>query len=258
MRRFAAAAFAAVLTAAGCASGPRATTRTVVVEGWAPLSARSRPEARRQAVADAQRRAVEEVSGVDVAAVASVDDAGRMSERVSTSGRGSLRGSRVLGESVRDGMLAVRVRAEVEIAKTGQARRPGWIAGTGPRARFAGGADARAALRRAWTAYGGTGAGDGGAADLVLTAAIEESLVDEPRVKPFVAFRVRLTADAASLAGGAVLWSASRESGALGLDVRQARGLALEAAADAVARAAAEELPARLWLTARREGGGVR
>jgi len=258
MKWAAAAAVAAALSATGCAAGPRAGTRTVVVEGWAPLSARTRPEARRQAVADAQRRAVEEVSGVEVASVASLDDAGYLRERVSTAGRGSLRGSRVLGESVRDGMLSVRVRAEVEVPKPGQVRRPGWIAGTGPRARFVaageGGAAAKAALRRAWTAYGGTGAGDDGAADLVLIAAVEDAVVEEPRLKPFVAVRVRLTADAAHASGGAALWSASRESSALGLDARQARGRALEAAADAVARVAAEELPSRLWLTARRDG----
>jgi hypothetical protein len=254
----AAAALAAALSAMGCASGPRAATRTVVVEGWAPLGAQPRPEARRRAVADAQRRAIEEAAGVEVAAVAAIDDAGVIRERVSTSGRGTLLGWRVLGESVRDGMLGVRVRAEVEIPKPGENRRPGWIPGTGPRARFVAaggevGAAAKAALRRAWMNYGGTGAGDDGAAELVLTAAVEESLVDEPRLKPFVAVRVRLTVDAAHAAGGAALWSASRESSALGLDARQACGRALEAAADAVAREAAEGLPARLWLTARRD-----
>jgi hypothetical protein len=155
-------------------------------------------------------------------------------------------------------MLGVRVRADVEFPKPGEnRRRPGWLPGMGPRARFiaaagVGGAAANEALRRAWMNYGGMGASNEGAAELILTASAEASPVDEPRLKPFVAVRVRLTVDAAHAAGGAVLWSASRESSALGLDERQARGRALEAAADAAARAAAEDLPVRLWLTARR------
>jgi hypothetical protein len=247
----AAAALATVLAAAGCAAGPRAGTRTVVVEGWAPMGAAPRPETLRQAVADARRRAVEEAAGVEVSAVSSVDDAGLIKERVSTAGHGTVLSSRVLSEKVRDGMLTVKVSARVALPKAGEPRRAGWIPGTGPSARFvAVRADVRAALRGAWTNYGGSSADADGRADVVMNAVVEESLLDEPRLKPFVAVRVRLSAEASD-ARGAVLWLASREASSLGLDPAQARTRALAAAADAVAQAAADDLPARLWLTAR-------
>ncbi|MDE2140990.1 MAG: hypothetical protein KGJ84_01090 [Elusimicrobia bacterium] len=256
MKPSAAAALAAVLAAAGCAAGPRAGTRTVVVEGWAPLGSLPRTEARRLAVADARRRAVEEVAGVEVASVATVDDAGIVRERVSTAGRGSLRTSRVLGESVSDGGLSVRVKAVVELPVPGAARRVGWIPGTGPNVRFAPegtlGAEAKAAMRRAWTSFGGTCSADAGGEDVVIGVAARETVVDEPRLKPYSAVRARVTL-AARTSGGMVIWSASRENAALGLDEEQARAKALDAAALAAARAAAEDLPSRLWLTARGE-----
>ncbi|MFI5346586.1 MAG: hypothetical protein ACHQ51_09455 [Elusimicrobiota bacterium] len=252
MRPAAAAALAAVLTATGCAAGPRAGTRTVVVEGWAPLGARTRQEARRGAIADAQRRAMEEAAGVEVSAVSTVDDAGSVRERVSTTGRGTVRSSRVVAERVSEGMLVVRVNAVVELPKAGEVRRAGWIPGTGPRARVVSGSSAAAAaLRRDWTAYGGACAGDDSSPELILRAAVESAVVDEPRLRPYVVVRVRLTLEATPARGGSVLWSASRESSAMGVDAVQARARALDAAAEGAIRAAADDLPARLWLTAR-------
>lgn len=249
MKRLAAAALAAVLTA-GCATGTRRVpARSVVVEGWAPLGSLPRPEARRRALADAQRRAVEEAAGVEVASVATVDGASQVRERVSTRGLGRVRRFTVLGESVAEGMLRLRVRALVEMPEAGAPARLGWIPGTGPTAKVAGETGAREAFTAAWTSYGGgVAAGDGGA-DLRfrLTAAVRT--VDEPRVRPLVSVRVRLTASASG-AGGEV-WSASRESAALGGDPEQAASRAMARAAEAVARAAATDLPARLWLQAR-------
>jgi hypothetical protein len=249
MKRFAAAALAAVLTA-GCAAGTRGVpARSVVVEGWAPLGSLPRPEARRRALADAQRRAVEEAAGVEVAAVATVDGASSVRERVSTRGLGTVRRFTVLGEEASEGMLKLRVRAVVELPRAGAPARIGWIPGTGPVAKISAREGAGEAFTAAWTAYGGGVAAAGARGDLLLRVTASARTVDEPRVRPLVSVRVRLSASAAGTGG--TVWAATRESAALGVDAEQASARALARAADALARAAATDLPARLWLQAR-------
>jgi hypothetical protein len=250
MNRAAMVALAAVLMT-GCAAGTRGVAaRSVVVEGWAPLGTLPRPEARRRALADAQRRAVEEVAGVEIAAVSTVDGAARVRERLSSVALGSVRRFAVLGEDAADGILRLRVRAEVELRRKEAAHRIGWIPGTGPSADVAQ-SPAREAFVAAWTTYGGESAVAGTGGDVKIRLAQTQERVDEPRVRPFVSVRVRLTASVIRGEGGGEVWAATRESAALGCDFRQARERAERQAAEAVARAAAEELPARLWLDTR-------
>lgn len=258
MKRAAAAALAVVLMA-GCAGGVRKDlARTVVVEGWAPIGSLPRPEARRRALADAQRRAVEQAAGVEVASVSVVDDASRVRERVSTAARGTVTSFKVLRETVVDGVLRLTVRAEVERLPGSARGRIGWIHGSGPRAAVtvaapdaAAAESAKDAFLAGWTSYGGSTAAADAEGDFKLRLAASESVIVEPRLRPFVSVRVRLAATASDAAGGAV-WAASRESAALGADSRAARERALKDAGAALAKAAAEDLPARLWLTARR------
>ncbi len=257
MRRAAAAALAAVLTT-GCATGTtKVPARSVIVEGWAPVGDAPRPLTLRRALADARRRAVEEAGGVEVASVSTVDDAARVRERVSTTARGRVTAFDVLSEETHEGMLKVLVRARVEAPVAGAARRIGWIPGTGPSAAVVtvasdpAAADAvRSAFVAAWTSYGGEAAAEGSAGDLLLRVTAVRRVIDEPRVRPFVSVRVRLTATASS-AGGATVWAGARECAALGLDEGQAAERAANDAAEALARAAAEGLPARVWLSAR-------
>lgn len=261
MNRFAAAALAAALTASGCATGPKGNpTRSLVVEGWAPLRAENRPEVRRQAVADAQRKAVEEAAGVEIAAISLVDDAAMSRQRLSSTTRGTVRGYKIISERAEDGMLKVRVRAEVEMPGKDGARKPGWAPGTGPKAYIEASlndatstqAAAQGAFIRAWTSFGGEVAASRATADLILRSSAQTRSIDEPRVKPFVSARARFSLSASQAGGaGGTQWAVAREAGALGLDARDAGSRAMEAAAAAVAEAAAKELPSHLWLSAR-------
>ncbi|OGR46668.1 MAG: hypothetical protein A2X37_09955 [Elusimicrobia bacterium GWA2_66_18] len=264
MKRLAAAALAAALTATGCAAGPKGgPTRSLVVEGWAPLQSSGRPDARRRAVADAQRRAVEEAGGVEIASISLVDDAAMSRQRLSSTAHGTVRRFKVLSERDEDGMLKVQVRAEVVLEPQDGVRRPGWFPGTGPQAYIAAAAladdegletAAKAAFIRAWTRFGGEVAGSLKTADLALRIAVETRPVDEPRVRPFVSARARFSISATQGGAGAASWAVVREAAALGLDVRDARARALEAAASAAAEAAACDLPSHLWLQARATG----
>lgn len=261
MNRSIAALLLAALMASGCATGPRgARTRSLVVEGWAPLQGQSRPDALRQAVADAQRKAVEEAGGVEIAAVSLVDDAAMSRQRLSSTVRGAVSRFKVLSEHEEDGMLKVKVRAEVELTDKEHARKPGWTPGTGPRAYIEAPLDendpraaaAQGAFIRAWTSYGGEVASSRKTADLILRASARTFPVEEPRVKPFFSARAlySLSASQAAASGG-TQWAVEREAASLGLDSRDASDRALQAAAAAVALAAAEDLPSHLWLSAR-------
>lgn len=258
MNRFAAAAAAAALAAAGCATATKGPpTRSLVVEGWAPLKPEGLPDARRQAVADAQRKAVEEAAGVEIAAVSLVDDAAMSRQRLSSTSRGTVRGYQVLSELAEDGMLKVKVRAEVEMAPKDGARKPGWTPGTGPKAYIEAPLDdaaqlqaaAQGAFLRAWTGYGGEAASSRETADLILRSSVETRAVSEPRVRPYVSARARFALSASPAGGGGTQWAVAREAASLGVDERDASDRALEAAAAAAALAAAQDLPSRLWLS---------
>ncbi len=261
MKRFAAAAVLAALTASGCAAGPRGNrTRSLIVEGWAPLRLESRPEVLRRAVADAQRKAVEEAAGVEIAAISLVDDAAMSRQRLSSTTRGTVRRYQVLSERAEDGMLKVRIRAEVELPPLDGARKPGWAPGTGPKAYIeapllAGSeaveAAAQGAFIRAWTHYGGEVAVSRETADLILRSSAQTRAVDEPRVRPFVSARARFSLSASQAGAGGAQWSIAREAASLGLDAQDAQSRALEAAASSAAEVAANELPSHLWLSAR-------
>ena len=255
MKRSAAAAVLAALLASGCATGPKGNpTRSLVVEGWAPLQSGGRPDARRQAVADAQRKAVEEAAGVEIAAISLVDDAAMTRQRLSSTSRGTVRRFKVLSERAEDGMLKVSVRAEVEMPLKDAVRKPGWAPGTGPKAYIEASLDetaqmqaaAQGAFIRAWTGFGGEVADSRKTADLILRSSVETRAVSEPRVKPFVSARARFLLSASQAGAGGTQWAVAREAASLGLDAPDAGRRALEAA-----EAAAKELPSHLWLSAR-------
>lgn len=217
-------ALLAALFLGGCSSLPaRPAGRAVVVEGWAALGEDGRAEARRRAVADALRRAVEESAGVEIAASTVVENAAAARSSVRATARGRVRRSEVLEEGESEGLLKVRIRAVVSAV---DASGPG-------RAYLAGGADA--AWGRAWTAGGGELAASAEEADVILRGAFTVRDVDEPRVRPYVSVRAR--AELTLERPGGERRTAAREASALGLDLREARGAALDASALAAVRA---------------------
>ncbi len=238
---------AAVLALTGCAGGAATRAREVTAEGWAPLGADGASDARRRALDDALRRAVEQGGGVEVAALTLTDDGAVTRERLSTTSRGVMDGYRVLSERREAGAVAVTVRAKVRQAPLTPRETGGWPPGTGPRLFLAGaGAPERESLLRAWRQRGGTVAPSAGEAELILSAEIDASAQHEPRVRPFVSWRARVRLTRADADG----WTLTRETAALGLDAGQARERAVEEASVAVVAALAA-LPPTAWRAER-------
>lgn len=123
---------AAALLSAACAHSPALAGREVSARGWAPGAG---PEARRAALADARRRALETL-GVRLRATSVVRAGSGESSEVRARTSGALSGERVLWEGPEEGGWAVRLSARVEPGSGPSAV----VAVRGPDARAASGA----------------------------------------------------------------------------------------------------------------------
>lgn len=118
-------ALVVVLWACACAHAPgRAPAgeaaaepgvATVEAEGWAPLAADVGGGARRRALADAQRAAVEKAVGVRLTARTRVSAAIATDAAVEARTQGTLLGWTVLSERDEDGFHKTRIRARVKL-----------------------------------------------------------------------------------------------------------------------------------------------
>ncbi len=213
---------------AACAS----PGRRVDASGWAAVEAGDRAGARKRALADAQRAAVEKAAGVTVSATTEIRDAAVLSEDVRARTRGRLVSYEVLGEREEAGGLAVRIRAEVA---------PSQDAAPCPSAPLAVSAsDARteSALRRGLLASGCALAGPGEEARLLLRGRSRVFAVTDVRIEPFLSYGAQLDVQAVDAASGRVVWDGGARAAALGGDAGAAADSALaEAAASAAADA---------------------
>ncbi|MBI3564886.1 MAG: hypothetical protein HY079_06810 [Elusimicrobia bacterium] len=212
--RLALALAAAVLAA--CAHAPRGPALArVEAEGWAPLAADGEPGARRRALADAQRAAVEKAVGVRLSARTRVDGAVAVEQRVEARAAGSVRSYEVLSESDADGFHRTRIRAlvEVGVAPRGDDAAlppPGdprvAVRLSGPDAVSATAGVRRALLARGWTVV------DGEKADwLVVGEAASRELGG---IGPFSSWRARASLTLRRPSDGRVLAQSSREASA--------------------------------------------
>ena len=101
---------------AGCASldGPSPSGRreiSVDAEGWAPVQGGDTPSARRRALAEAQKKAVEKAVGVTVRANTRVDDAISVKQSIEANLGGTIRRYEVTSEGEEGGFFKVGIRA---------------------------------------------------------------------------------------------------------------------------------------------------
>src|SRR5579859_6249804 len=115
---------AALLAAATALSACAPRALVVTVDGWAAEEPGRAGQARRRAVADALRRAVERGSGVRLSARTRVRDGVAVSERVTADAAGCVLGYEVVSEGSRDGGRSARVRARVAAAGSACAAPP--------------------------------------------------------------------------------------------------------------------------------------
>ncbi|MBI5238854.1 MAG: hypothetical protein HY926_00135 [Elusimicrobia bacterium] len=241
----------------GCAGAPRRgpAERAVAAEGWAPADARDLEGARRRALADAQRRAVEQVSGVFLAALTRVEDSAALRQKITAEVRGRVSRYEVLSESRQDGLLKVRIRAWVVDEP---APRPPGPPAQEARVTLAAsggglydedlGGSAAGGIRRELLA-GGFDVAPSGPSPQTLALRAEARAVPVPdrRLGAFHSARARVSLAAVDPGSGAVVWETAQEASALDLDPGLASVRAAEAAGILAGRRAAVELSEALW-----------
>ena len=224
-----------------CAGAPERRARTVEAEGWAPVAAGDESDGRARALAAAQKRAVEEATGVRVAAATRIDGAVAVRQRVWADTAGRLESWTVLKEWAEDGFHKARIRAVVAAGDPPSLRRaPG-----GVKVAVVGEGAAGPAVRRALSASGFELV-SGGAEYVARFRAASRPLHDT-RLGAFSSSRARVTVEISDAATGAVVCERAGEASALGDDSASAAELAAGLAAEAASREAAEGLTAVAW-----------
>lgn len=238
-----------LVLAAGCAHAPARGPKleTVTAEGWSPADKADPLAAKRRALAEAQRAAVEKVTGVEVSARTRVSQAIAVEQRITSRATGTIRSYEVLGESESDGFHKTRIRAVVEVGAPGEAQaRPEAPPGdpkvrvvmTGQESDNAAGGVRRALIGRGFTVTEGENAD--------ITVSGEVATAPQGRVGGFESCRARVTLEARRAKTGEVLWQASRESSAVDPGLTAACSKSAETAGLLGAEVLAREVASRL------------
>jgi hypothetical protein len=176
----------------------------VTVEGWAPLGADGAPGARRRALADARREAVETAAGVRLTADTKVDGDLAVAQTVESRAAGTVRRTEVLSESDEGGFHRVKARVWVS---------PGPAEGRRVAVRLTGpGASSAADGARKGLLAGGFTVVEGKADLEVVGTASTRSL---GVVSGFYSRRARVALTLRRRSDGAVLGEESREASAI-------------------------------------------
>lgn len=224
-----------LLAGAGCASAPAAGSgrRIVDAEGWGADSA--------SALADAQKRAVEEALGVAISASTRVEKAVAVKRRIWADSRGRIESWTVRSDKAENGLRAVRIRAVVVRLAEGEEVPPP----NDTKVRIEAPGPAGEGLRRGFVARGFivVEAGE----DFVVTARGAAELLRDPRTAPFVSGRGRVRVSVKNAATGGLVFERSFEAAALDSDPLSASALAVAGAGETGGRDAADGLSKLLW-----------
>lgn|GEM_PF-3121864 len=232
-----------LVSAAGCAErGARAPggRREIAVEadGWAPIAGADVLSARRRALAEAEKKAVEKAVGVTVRARTRVDDAINVQQSIEANLGGTIRRYEVLSEGPEAGFFKMRIRASVvcrplEDAKPAPA--PPRVSVRVANEKVAG------AVRAALLARDYDTGDDGAAADVAVTGMVELHELADPRLGGYYSYDVKVSLTAAIPRTGKVVRVESAAS-AVDVDEDEARDEALEKAGDDCGAALASSL----------------
>ncbi|MFI5349567.1 MAG: hypothetical protein ACHQ2Z_08495 [Elusimicrobiota bacterium] len=236
-----------LLSTAGCAGpDPRAAYGrreiSVVAEGWAPLVDGDTPSARRRALAEAQKKAVEKAVGVTVRARTRVDDAVNVKQSIEANLGGTIRRYEVTSEGEEGGFFKVRIRAVVIY----QEMKPDLPERSASRLSIHISSEkAAGAVRSALSSRDYELLDDDARADVAVTGVVETRGLADPRLGGFYSYTAKVSLTAANLRSGKVTRFES-EASSVDLDEHAACDRALEKAGDDAGAALASSLSERL------------
>ena len=240
---------------AGCAHAPARRTApqrvAVTAEGWSAVVPSDPLGTAKRALAEAQRKAVEKVTGVSVRARTRVEQAVSVEQKIWADAAGRILSYEVLGEREEDGFHKTRIRAVV-LKEPPQPResRPGPLPGD-PKVAVVVDTwafpDRGAAERGLQQALKDAGVSVGfGQVDFVVSGEASVAPLDSSGLEGFVSYRARLAVELRDPAKGELIAAHNFEASAMDLSRQAAAGKALAQAG----RFAGEKLAAdlRSWL----------
>ena len=255
----------------GCASlRPRSAhevSEAVEAEGWAPVDRKDGAGTRERALADAQKKAVEKVAGVYLAASTRIDAAITIRQKIMADVRGHIRRYEVLGEKTESGFLKIRIRAIVvrpnpledsqAMSSITNAPPP-----ESPKVRVVINDDASHAdvlntnatsavesrlMERGFQIdKAGIEASTAGS-NLEIRGQVRTMEIKDSHLGGFLSYRARITLEVLEPGTRNVLWKHSEEAAALGLNAESASSQAIENAGVLIGKAAADNLTTYLW-----------
>jgi hypothetical protein len=218
---------------AGCAGvGTRGDAdggrREIVVdaEGWAPISGSDTLDARRRALIEAQKKAVEKAVGVTLRARTRVDDAVNVKQSIVANMGGTIGRYEVTSESQEGGFFKVGIHAVVVYQPLAPERPEKTASKLAIRISSPG---VEAAVRGALAASDFEFSEAGAPADVVVTGVVETKGVADPRLGGFYSYTAKVTLTAADSRSGRVTQT-EYEAAAVDTDESAARQRSLESA----------------------------
>ncbi|MBI5239149.1 MAG: hypothetical protein HY926_01625 [Elusimicrobia bacterium] len=249
------AGLAVLLLLAGCAHGParRGGPERVCVtaEGWSAVVPSDQLGTAKRALAEAQRKAVEAVTGVSVRARTRVEQAVSVEQKIWSDAEGRILSYEVLGEREEGGFHKTRIRAVVlkDSPQPGQTR-PASLPG-----------DPKVAVVVDTWAFPDRGAAERGvaqglkeagvkvgfgAADYVVSGEASVAPLDSGGLEGFVSYRARLAVELKDPAKDEVIAARNFEASAMDVSRPAAAGKALAQAGRLAGERLAADLRARL------------
>ena len=229
----------------GCAGvGPRGDAdsgrREIVVdaEGWAPVQNNDALDARRRALIEAQKKAVEKAVGVTLRARTRVDDAINVKQSIVANMGGTIGHYDVTSESQEGGFVKVGIHATViyqPLAPEGPEKTASKLA-----LRIAS-PSVEAAVRGALAASDFEFSEGDAASDIVVTGVVETHGVADPRLGGFYSYTAKVSLTAADHRTGKVT-QAEYEASAVDTDENAAHDRSLESAGNTAGIALATAL----------------
>lgn len=218
---------------AGCAGvGTRGDAdggrREIVVdaEGWAPIQGSDTLDARRRALIEAQKKAVEKAVGVTLRARTRVDDAINVKQSIVANMGGTIGRYEVTSESQDGGFFKVGIHAVVVYQPLAPEEPEKTASKLSIRIASP---SVEAAVRSALAASDFDFSEGDAAADIVVTGVVETKGVADPRLGGFYSYTAKVTLTAADHRSGKVT-EAEYEASAVDTDESAARDRSLEGA----------------------------